>query len=207
MSLHTAILIFLLALLASSQTVTITVGPVVPTSAPEFVDESTFTSAILNSTNVYRASHNASDVRWNVTLEQYATDYLDGNDCVFHHSGGPYGENLALGCSDATSCVDAWGDEGADYDFRHPDFTESTGHFSQLVWRNTTDVGCGRRLCGDSGWYLACEYWPRGNIIGAFEDMVGRPVNKGVGRKEARMGWVGVVMVMAFDLILLNTVY
>ncbi|KAI1497002.1 CAP domain-containing protein [Biscogniauxia marginata] len=185
------LVVSLLSLAASQTTVVVTVGPVIPSQAPEFVDQDTFTSAILNSTNAYRAEHNASDVRWNATLEDYASGYLAGT-CEFRHSGGPYGENLAIGCSNATSCVEAWGDEGRGFDFDDPDFTEETGHFSQLVWKNTTDVGCGRRLCGDSSWYLACEYWPRGNVIGAFGQMVGAPENAGTGR--TRPAWSALVV-------------
>lgn len=176
-------LVLSLALLAaaapSPDTVTVTAAPSIPSTAPQFVDGATFTSAILNSTNFYRTEHNASWIRWNETLEDFASDYLDdmGDDCDFKHSGGPYGENLAIGCSDAEGCVEMWGDERADYDYKHPDFSEDTGHFTQLVWKDTTTVGCGRKLCGTSGWYLVCEYWPRGNVIGAFGDEVNKQVN------------------------------
>lgn len=102
-----------------------------------------------------------------------------GGKCDFQHSGGPYGENLALGCSNATSCVEAWGNERREYDFGKGDFGESTGHFTQLVWKDTTSVGCGARMCGGDGrsgsargWYLVCEYWPRGNVIGKFTEEV-----------------------------------
>ena len=59
-------------------------------------------------------------------------------------------------------------------------FSESTGHFTQLVWKDTTKVGCGAVHCnsnvnnGASGWYLVCEYTPRGNVIGAFKQNVGK---------------------------------
>ncbi|KAK3941442.1 CAP domain-containing protein [Diplogelasinospora grovesii] len=165
---------------------TITVSPAIPSKSPQFVSEGAFTSAILNSTNFFRSEHNALALTYNVSLEGYATDYLgDGSNntaCDFKHSGGPYGENLAIGCSDAQSCVDAWGNERAKYDFSNPNFSEDTGHFTQLVWKNTTSVGCGRKLCNGadgtmSGWYLVCEYYPRGNVIGQFADEVGPQVN------------------------------
>ncbi|KAI0169996.1 PR-1-like protein [Hypoxylon sp. FL1284] len=168
------------------QTVVVTAAPSIPSEAPSFVDHDAFTSAILNSTNTYRTNYNASSVRWNSTLESFATTYLrssrkrDGATCDMKHSGGPYGENLALGCSDAGSCVDAWASEVAAYDYDDPGFAEDTGHFTQLVWHDTTDVGCGAKLCpGNGGWYLACEYWPRGNVEGAYADQVGRPEGAG----------------------------
>ncbi|KAI3334077.1 CAP domain-containing protein [Ustulina deusta] len=158
-------------------------------SSPEFTAETAFASAILHSTNVYRAAHNASDVRWNTTLASFAVAYLAsaavGVGCAFAHSGGPYGENLALGFANASAAVAAWGDEGRSYDYARPAFAEATGHFTQLVWKATAAVGCGRRLCDGKGWYLVCEYWPRGNIIGAFRDQVGRPVDSAAGAGRA----------------------
>lgn len=69
------------------------------------------------------------------------------------------------------------------YDFREPTgYTEATGHFTQLVWRDTTDVGCAAVDCGyvgeneggrperALGWYVVCEYSPGGNIVGSDDD-------------------------------------
>ncbi|KUI53622.1 Cell wall protein PRY3 [Cytospora mali] len=166
--------------------VTITAAPTIPSTVPQFTDTALFTSAILNSTNFYRKEHNATAVSWNHTLAEYASSYLSsmgsqspdsGSECDFEHSGGPYGENLAIGCNEVTGCVELWGDEREEYNFNDPGFSEETGHFTQLVWKATTTVGCGRRLCGTRAWYIVCEYWPRGNIIGEFREEVGRQVD------------------------------
>jgi hypothetical protein len=43
-----------------------------------------FKDAVLNSTNQYRAQHEASSVKWNQTLASYAQDHADG--CEFKHT-------------------------------------------------------------------------------------------------------------------------
>ncbi|KAH6976180.1 CAP domain-containing protein [Ilyonectria sp. MPI-CAGE-AT-0026] len=184
--------------LGVAEVVTVTVPAAIPSNVPEWKQDKTFTSAILNSTNFYRSEHNATALTWNETLEDFAADYLDGNDCAFEHSGGPYGENLAIGYPNATASVEAWGNERDEYNFRRGKFSHATGHFTQLVWKDTTDVGCGRRLCGESGWYLVCEYWPRGNVIGAFKEEVQAQEGEGAVYKPR----VGVMLLMVLGCVL-----
>ena len=142
---------------------------------PNWVSNLGFKNAILATTNGYRGQHGAYDVTWSETLSHYAADYLNENNCVFQHSGGDYGENIAYGYSSPATTIQAFGDERRYYDFNNPGYSSATGHFTQLVWKSTTEVGCGRRWCGNSmGWYLVCEYSPPGNYIGEFAENVGR---------------------------------
>ncbi|KAI1424448.1 CAP domain-containing protein [Xylaria sp. FL1777] len=203
LSLFIAVLFSPTPISAKIATSVITAQPTLASPPPssDFADTKAFSSAILNSTNAYRKAHNASAMVWNATLASFASAYLAGDKvgagCAFAHSGGPYGENLAIGYGNATASVEAWGDEGHKYDYGSPGFSEDTGHFTQLVWKNTSDVGCGRRLCDGKGWYLACEYWPRGNIIGDFKDEVGRPVNSARGiSRSASLGFVTIWVVL-----------
>ena len=95
--------------------------------------------------------------------------------------GGPTGENLASGYPNASASVITWGQERTRYNFGKAEFSTETGHFTQLVWKVTTSVGCGRTECdgGQSGgkgnapgWFVVCEYFPAGNVIGAFKENV-----------------------------------
>ena len=89
--------------------------------------------------------------------QQYAQELLDsGNNNLVHsdQSTRPgQGENLyyylntnaeAQATIETTSrASDAWYDEVLLYDFEAPGFSEATGHFTAMVWKNTCEVGCG----------------------------------------------------------------
>lgn len=151
----------------------------VTTSAPAAASSSSSSSgslsdmaqSLLNVHNTDRSAHSAPSMTWNDTLAEYAQSYLDKQNCVFAHSGGPYGENIALGFSSVADAADAWYDEYKLYDYSTGQFTESTGHFTQMVWKASVQLGCATVQCS-GGQFLACEYYPRGNIIGEFIENV-----------------------------------
>lgn len=165
----------LLSSVDATPAVTVTVSAPVSTST-EYTDATDFKNAVLNGTNTYRAQHNATAVTWNQSLADYAGKW--GNVCIFKHSGGPYSENLASGYPNATAAVAAWGDERTHYNFAAAQFSETTGHFTQLVWKSTTSTGCSATNCEDKGdgsapgWFVVCEYYPPGNVIGEFKQNV-----------------------------------
>ncbi|KAG9238559.1 CAP domain-containing protein [Amylocarpus encephaloides] len=134
-----------------------------------FTDAQTFQNDILAAHNFYRKQHDAPDLVWNTTSATFATKY--SSNCVFEHSGGTTGENLVAGHPNAISSIDAFGTERQDFNFDSGGFSARAGHFTQLVWRNTTSVGCGVTSCqgkGDTpGFYVVCEYFPQGNIVGS----------------------------------------
>lgn len=99
--------------------------------------------------------------------------------CTDSSQHGPNGENLAEGFLNTTAAIEAWGNERSKYDFDRPTgFSNSTGHFTQLVWKDTKSVGCGRKECdnadnaGSHGWLVVCEYWPPGNVDGEYKSEV-----------------------------------
>lgn len=157
---------------ATPSTVTSYIASATTPPSPQYTNDLDFRTSILNSTNLYRYQHNATFLSWNDSLATYAANYAA--KCIWAHSYGPPGENLARGYPDITSAVDAWGNERALYTFSPQNavtgFSEPTGHFTQLVWKSTQTVGCGAYACngnnGLAGYMLVCEYWPPGNIEG-----------------------------------------
>jgi hypothetical protein len=87
-----------------------------------------------------------------------------------------YGENLAMGTHITPSeGVADWYNEIGNYDWNIPgteakiDKSKPIGHFTQLVWKGTTHVGCAFvDNCSKTQYknYLVCNYRPAGNING-----------------------------------------
>jgi pathogenesis-related protein 1 len=70
----------------------------------------------------------------------------------------------------AEDVVESWASEKQWYDYeadacRAPE-GESCGHYTQIVWADTTGVGCGMSVCEDKGQIWACDYYPAGNVAG-----------------------------------------
>ncbi|KAH8798395.1 PR-1-like protein [Flagelloscypha sp. PMI_526] len=130
--------------------------------------------------NKFRAERNAPAMKWSDKAAGKAQEWA--NKCKFEHSGGtlgPFGENLAAGTGDsydAAAAFKSWGeDEEGDFDPKNP----QPSHFTQVVWKDSTEVGCGMAECDGifdakfgKAKYFVCEYSNQGNVIGQFEKNV-----------------------------------
>lgn len=127
-----------------------------------------FAKAILDAHNEKRANHGVDKLTWDEELVSYAQDYADQYDCSgsLTHSGGKYGENLAVGYSDGPKALEAWYEEGENYDYSS---ASSFDHFTQVIWKSTTKLGCAQKDCSKNNWgkYIICSYDPAGNMVGA----------------------------------------
>ncbi len=131
--------------------------------------------AILIAHNHYRARHCAAPLRWSAEVAAVAqawADTLAAADCAFEHSkGNKYGENLFFmgpsGAGSAVMAADEWYSEVASYDYSAPGFGMSTGHFTQMVWLATSEVGCAIAQCGGGDLWV-CNYNPPGNVHTQF---------------------------------------
>lgn len=138
----------------------------------EEIDES-FAKEILDAHNKVRALHGSGPLSWDNGPYSYAKNNADNYDCsgILTHTHGQYGENLAAGFKTGTSALMAWYDEGQTYDYSS---ANTYDHFTQVVWKDSTKVGCAYKDCTSSGWglYIVCEYDPVGNVIGQNSENV-----------------------------------
>jgi len=124
---------------------------------------------------------NMLQVMWNQTLANVAQKWADC--CNFEHSGTPgVGENIfEQGGSpmDVTSnfnmAVSDWSSElPNNFTYRASNvFTDddmAAGHYTQLAWAATSQVGCGYASCpnlnpGMQSVFVVCQYYPPGNYL------------------------------------------
>jgi len=131
---------------------------------------------LLKRHNYYRTRHGVLALSWNETLAIEAKRFA--GRCQFIHSadsGYLYGENLGWGRINAEYLIDAWYNEIFLYDFDTGEYSESTGHATQMLWASTKSLGCGVEACFEGEYeFLVCRYYPIGNIIGQFVENVFR---------------------------------
>lgn len=146
-----------------------------PAKAPAKEDSAdAFAKAFVDAHNAARAKHCAPPLTWSPKIAKVAQAWankLKAKGCVFGHSGNPnYGENLgagSIGALDPESTVAMWYDEIKLYKFPNGGFSMQTGHFTQLVWTDTRQVGCGHVECNGNDIYV-CNYDPPGNYDGEY---------------------------------------
>jgi len=151
---------------------------------------------VLDSHNVHRANHSAPALSWDAGLASTAEKIA--KSCKFAHDtqmdGGGYGQNIQAG----SQASDVWeaitnsfynGEVNAyngQYGLANPGGNfEDYGHFTQVVWHDTTSVGCATVHC-DGGVtngagtkdFTVCNYKPAGNFGGEYAKNVGKSLGK-----------------------------
>ncbi|XP_010943479.1 pathogenesis-related protein PRB1-3-like [Elaeis guineensis] len=123
--------------------------------------------------NSARAAVGVGPVSWNDSVAAYAQAYANqrSGDCQLVHSDGSYGENLFGGSGadyTAADAVNLWVSEKQYYDYDSNTCADgqACGHYTQVVWRDSTNIGCARVVCDNGGIFITCNYYPPGNFVG-----------------------------------------
>ena len=141
--------------------------------------------------NRIRNQHNLAPMKWSASLASYAQEWASqlasANNCQMKHrpnSGAfkqRYGENLYWASPTTWSdgrkevqpvtvhdVVNAWASEVKDYNYANNSCKpgKQCGHYTQIVWKSSTEVGCGYAQCSDKGQLWVCNYSPAGNYVG-----------------------------------------
>ncbi|XP_030370153.1 cysteine-rich venom protein latisemin [Scaptodrosophila lebanonensis] len=145
-------------------------------------------------------AENMREIIWDDELAARAQQWAD--NCQFRHD--PHrtinrftmGQNLAIIWStapleaddgDFPSRIQSWFNEVQKYSFGDA-WSPKTGHYSQLVWGETSLVGCGFSEYKDASKYnklYVCNYGPGGNVVGYNPYEVGKPSCSTYGMKPS----------------------
>ncbi|KAK3372157.1 CAP domain-containing protein [Podospora didyma] len=182
-------------------------APKIQEAAAQAPSGDDYQSTALYHHNVHRANHSVPAVTWSQTYADYAATVA--KSCDFKHDlspgGGGYGQNIAMyagtnaaddNASHAASggIGDGWYNgelhifPSQDYGKPNPDMKdfEAWGHFSQMVWKGTQQIGCATQFCPKGtnlskamdGWYTVCNYFPAGNMGGGYGENVLPPLGQ-----------------------------
>lgn len=133
---------------------------------------------ILSAHNSYRSQVGSPPLRWSNALAAHAQEWANHLSATqsFNHSGVQgEGENLWIGSSghfSFTRMIQRFGDEkqyfinGAFPNASTTGNWKDVGHYTQIIWHNTTEVGCAIARGNDGKDRLVCRYSPPGNVIG-----------------------------------------
>ncbi|KAK4802568.1 hypothetical protein SAY86_000771 [Trapa natans] len=127
----------------------------------------------LRTHNAVRFKHGVPHLKWSTSLANYAKWYANRRrgDCALIHSSGAFGENLFWGGGRAWKPADAvadWAAEEASYDYGTNSCKGGAAclHYTQIVWKNSVKLGCSQIVCNAGDIFIACEYYPPGNVVG-----------------------------------------
>lgn len=116
---------------------------------------------------------------WSTEAAAVAQAWAD--KCEYGHNPkrGNHGENIAASTPGhwmPATVVQDWAAEASFYDYGKNTCApgELCGHYTQIVWRSTTQVGCAKKVCtknspfsGSPQWdFWVCNYAPPGNYAG-----------------------------------------
>jgi pathogenesis-related protein 1 len=134
---------------------------------------------LLREHNRVRSDVGVDPVVWSPAIAEHAqewADHLADKDCRMEHRpktgqwAGPYGENLFIGTVGFYGVVDAvraWESEKRVYDggpISRSNFMK-VGHYTQMIWGDTGEIGCGKAEC-EGKILIVCNYDPPGNMVG-----------------------------------------
>merc|ERR1712098_488094 len=148
------------------------------------VDLDKFRQDSLTAHNAYRAKHGVAGLKLSSKLNALAqewADHLIAENAFEHRPNNANGENIYMSSGraaqeQAQGAVDSWYSEIKDYTFgKEPSRGGPvSGHFTQVVWKGSSEVGVGVAQKG-SKVIVVANYSPRGNYIGQHADNVFPP--------------------------------
>ena len=65
-----------------------------------------------------------------------------------------------------------WYEEEGKYSYQSASFSTGTGHFTQVVWAGSLQMGAGKAVSKSGAQFVVARYSPAGNVRGQFAENV-----------------------------------
>ena len=138
-----------------------------------------FAKQALDTHNKHRALHQVLPLTYSSSLAKdaqawaekiaregkmkHAENCSDGENIFFASGKSEYGGNEP---------VERWYSEVEKYDFKKGGWQSGAGHFTQVVWKDSRELGIGKAVGSNGAIYVVGRYRPAGNNLRHFADNV-----------------------------------
>lgn len=152
-------------------------------SAQEATKLSSAYQQVLDHHNKIRKMVKVPPLQYSASLSVYAQQWAEHlasggsriyhSECI-HPDGRKLGENIFWGSSFSYySPVDAsksWYEEKSDYTYAPigVSVNKKVGHYTQMVWKDTREMGLGVAQTKQGGIIVVASYYPAGNMVGSY---------------------------------------
>ena len=156
----------------------------------DFHENNKFNGLALKLHNDFRRMHGVDNLKLNQSLCQKASNKVlkllnskedlkyekddddNDNDSI---DDIEYGENLCISYGklfDIENVINTWYNEEKNYNYDSNKYKKGTGHFTQMIWKGTKEVGFGYSKLYNNKSIFLVYYYPAGNEIGKFKENV-----------------------------------
>ena len=141
-----------------------------------------FINSALEIHNEFRKNHNAEPLKLNneliVKAKNYAKILINSSDnfSIFTFNKKPLGENIYINNSkiNPKDICKKWYKESKKYNYNSKKFQKDTLHFTQLIWKGTSEFGFGY-ISSENKTCAVALYYPPGNIFNKFDENIEKP--------------------------------
>ncbi|CAG9768166.1 unnamed protein product [Ceutorhynchus assimilis] len=148
----------------------------------DVIDVDEFCEEALKVHNEYRRKHGVPEMSLNEDMCKFAQNWAETcarTASLQHRANNPYGENIfSMYSSDfahvptARDAIKEWYDELKQHNFGVEKVQQGSLHFTQIIWKNSIELGVGIAKNRRGQTYVVCNYSPRGNFVGQFMENV-----------------------------------
>ena len=138
-----------------------------------------FKSSFLNFHNIIRKKHQSLNLEEDSSLNLYAqihanflakVDELSPSDKLFGEK--ILGENIAKANGTSNEAVESilkdWYEQRNIFDFGNPRYIPEASNFTQMIWRDSKQIGMGVAFSSSGYAYVVTNYYPEGNTFESF---------------------------------------